>query len=125
MEFNSLVQEPYLNISAIDFFNLEMRSDNSEWDKFLEDILLLRYINFRYSFQYKNFEFLKVFANLFEGFFLVVKSEVGAELIHDFRQKLNSKTENTTLINEYANIINLSRALFIYIIQLLKDKGNF
>jgi hypothetical protein len=100
-----------------------MRSDNSEWDKFLEDILLLRYINFRYSFQYKNMEFLKVFANLFEGFFLVIKSEVGSELLHDFRQKLNSKTESTTLINEYVNIINLSRALFIYIIQLLKDKG--
>lgn len=124
MEFNSLIQEPYLNLSGIDFFNLEIRSDNSEWDKFLEDVLLLRYINFRYSFQYKNFEFLKIFANLFEGFFLVIKSDVGSELMHDFRQKLNNKNETSTFINEYSNVVNLSRALFIYIIQLLKDKGN-
>jgi hypothetical protein len=70
MEFNSFIQEPYFNLSGIDFFNLEIKNDNNEWEKFLDDVLLLRYINFRYSFQNRNFEFLKVFANLFEGFFL-------------------------------------------------------
>jgi hypothetical protein len=124
MEFNTLVQEPYLNLSGLDFFNLEIRNDNSEWDKFLEDVLLLRYINFRYSFQNRNYEFLKFFANLFEGFFLVIKSDIGCDLMHDLRMKLNNMSENTSYITEYTNIINLSRALFIYIIQLLKDKGN-
>ncbi len=70
MDLNSLSQSPYFDLSDLEFFNLNIRNDNSEWDKFLEDVLLLRFINFRYSFQYKNIEFMKVFVNLLEGFFL-------------------------------------------------------
>jgi hypothetical protein len=70
MEQSILKQEPLFNLSGLDFFNLSIRADNAEWDKFLEDILLLRYINFRYSFIYSNMEMVKYFLNLLEGFFL-------------------------------------------------------
>lgn len=70
MESNLACQDPLFNLSQIDFFNLSIKSDNLEWEKYLEDMLLLRFINFRFSFIYKNFEMMKYFLNLVEGNFL-------------------------------------------------------
>jgi hypothetical protein len=70
MDQNIFKQEPLFNLNGLEFFNLAMRPDNQEWDRFLEDVLLLRYLNFRHAFINKNTEMLKYFVNLLEGFFL-------------------------------------------------------
>jgi hypothetical protein len=70
MESNLTFQDPLFNLSSLDFFNLSIKSDNLEWEKYLEDMLLLRFINFRFAFIYQNFEMMKYFLNLVEGNFL-------------------------------------------------------
>jgi hypothetical protein len=70
MESNLSFQDPLFNLTRLDFFNLTIKSDNLEWEKYLEDMLLLRFINFRFSHIYKNFEMMKYFLNLVEGNFL-------------------------------------------------------
>lgn len=64
---NILKQDPLFNLTRLDFFNLSLKSDNLEWEKYTEEMLLLRYINFRYSFIYKNYEMLLYFLHLVEG----------------------------------------------------------
>jgi hypothetical protein len=70
MEQNIFYQDPLFNLKGLDFFNLSIKPENTEWDKFLEDVLLLRYINFRYAYIYKNMDMIKYYLNLLEGFFL-------------------------------------------------------
>jgi hypothetical protein len=70
MEGDLLNQEPLFNLTRLDFFNLALRSDNLEWEKYIDDMLLLRYIYFRYSHIHKNNEMLRYFLNLLEGNFL-------------------------------------------------------
>ena len=70
MEQDKLRQEPLFNLTKLDFFNLSIRSDNLEWEKYIEEMLLLRFINFRYSHIYKNYDMMKYFLNLVEGNFL-------------------------------------------------------
>ena len=31
------MQEPLFNLNQIEFFNLSLRPDNSEWEKYIED----------------------------------------------------------------------------------------
>jgi hypothetical protein len=70
MESNVLVQAPLFNLSRLDFFNLQMRSDNSEWEIFLEEFLHIRYLSFRQSYINKNMEMTIYYLNLLEGNFL-------------------------------------------------------
>ena len=65
-----LNQEPIFNLTNLEFFNLSLTSDNLEWEKFLDDMLLLRFYYFRLSFIMKNFELVAYFLNLLEGNFL-------------------------------------------------------
>ena len=67
---NILIQDPLFNLSRLDFFNLGLKPDNMEWEKFLEDMLLLRYTSFRFSFIEKNYESMLYFLTLLEGNFL-------------------------------------------------------
>jgi hypothetical protein len=67
---NIMQQEPLFNLTKLDFFGLKIKNDNLEWEKFSEEMLLLRYINFRYSFIYNNYEMMKYFIHLLEGNFL-------------------------------------------------------
>ena len=50
-----LNQEPIFNLTSLDFFNLSLTADNLEWEKFLEDMLFLRFYYFRLSFIEKNY----------------------------------------------------------------------
>ena len=52
------------------FFNLSIKPDNIEWIKYLEEMLLLRYINFRFCYIEKNYESMLYFLTLLEGNFL-------------------------------------------------------
>ena len=70
MNADIIQQDPLFNLSRLDFFNLTIKSDNLEWEKFTEEMLLLRYINFRYAHIYNNYEMMKYFLNLLEGNFL-------------------------------------------------------
>ncbi len=70
MEEDIKKQEPLFNLTSLDFFNLSIQSDNLELEKYIEDMLLLRYINFRYAHINKNYEMLLYFLNLVEGNFL-------------------------------------------------------
>ena len=70
MEFDLVKQDPLFNLSRLEFFNLSIKGDNLEWEKYLEDMLLLRFINFRFAHIYKNLEMMKYFLNLVEGNFL-------------------------------------------------------
>jgi len=67
---NILIQDPLFNLTRLDFFNLALKSDNLEWEKFLEDMLLLRYTSFRFCYIEKNFESILYFLTLLEGNFL-------------------------------------------------------
>jgi hypothetical protein len=70
MEHDKLRQDPLFNLSQLNFFNLGIKSDNLDWEKYLEDMLLLRFINLRYAHIYKNYDMMKYFLNLVEGNFL-------------------------------------------------------
>ena len=70
METSLFEQDPLFNLKRLDFFGLTIKSDNLEWEKYSEDMLLLRYINFRYSFIYRNYEMMQYFLHLVEGNFL-------------------------------------------------------
>jgi len=67
---NILLQDPLFNLTRLDFFNLSLKSDNLEWEKFLEDMLLLRYTSFRFCFIEKNADSMVYFLTLLEGNFL-------------------------------------------------------
>ena len=70
MNNDIMQQEPLFNLTKLDFFGLIIKNDNLEWEKFSEEMLLLRYINFRYAFIYNNYEMMKYFLHLLEGNFL-------------------------------------------------------
>lgn len=72
METSLLEQEPLFNLTKLDFFGLKIKSDNLEWEKYSEDMLLLRYINFRYAFINRNYEVMLYFLHLVEGNFLYI-----------------------------------------------------
>ena len=63
-------QDPLFNLSFLEFFNLQISEENLEWNKFIEDMLLLKFINIRYAHIYKNFDMILYFLNLVEGNFL-------------------------------------------------------
>lgn len=67
MENDIKNQEPLFNLTNLEFFNLSITEDNFLWDRYIEDMLLLRFINFRYAFLYKNKEMIFYFINLLEG----------------------------------------------------------
>jgi hypothetical protein len=67
---NILNQEPLFNLTKLDFFNLSLKPDNLEWEKFLEEMLLLRYSSFRLCFLQGNYESMLYFLTLLEGNFL-------------------------------------------------------
>ena len=70
MDNDLLIQEPLFNLTRLDFFNLALKSDNLEWEKYLEDMLLLRFYCFRLAYMHKNFDLFKSFLHLLEGNFL-------------------------------------------------------
>ena len=65
-----LKQDPLFNLSKLDFFNLNLNSENSNWEKFLDEMIGLRYFSFRLSCLQNNKEMMKYFLNLLEGNFL-------------------------------------------------------
>ena len=67
---NILIQEPLFNLSKLDFFNLGLKPENLEWEKFMEEMLLLRYTSFRFSYLQNNYESMLYFLTLLEGNFL-------------------------------------------------------
>lgn len=67
---NILVQEPLFNLSRLEFFNLTIKPENLEWEKYVEEMLLLRYISFRFSYLENNYESMLYFLTLLEGNFL-------------------------------------------------------
>jgi len=67
---NIFNQDPLFNISKLDFFNLSLKPENLEWEKFLEEMLLLRYSSFRFSYLQGNYESMLYFLTLLEGNFL-------------------------------------------------------
>jgi hypothetical protein len=70
MDSDVLKQEPLFNLTRLDFFNLAIKSDNQEWEKFIEEMTLLRFYCFRLGFVERNMDILKYFLNLVEGNFL-------------------------------------------------------
>jgi hypothetical protein len=70
MDNNILIQDPIFNLTKLEFFNLSFKSDNQEWDKFLEELLIQRFLNVRTSFQEKNLINFKHYIHLVEGNFL-------------------------------------------------------
>ncbi len=70
VDSNLLKQDPLFNLSKLEFFNLSLKSDNSYWDKFIEDMVGLRYFSFRLCSLHNNYDMMKYFLNLLEGNFL-------------------------------------------------------
>jgi hypothetical protein len=70
MEDEIKKQDPLFDLSFLEFFNLAIHGDNLEWDKYIEDMLLLRFINIRYAYINKNYDMILYFLNLIEGNFL-------------------------------------------------------
>lgn len=67
---NLLIQEPLFNLSRLEFFNLGINSENFEWEKYIEEMLILRFNSFRFSYLEKNYETMLYFLTLLEGNFL-------------------------------------------------------
>lgn len=65
-----LIQHPLFDLSYLDLFNLKIAHNNQEWDKFLDDTLLLRYSYMRICFQENNLHFFAYFLNFLEGSFM-------------------------------------------------------
>jgi len=61
------------------------------------------------------------FLNLLEGNFLIFRSELALDIIYVMRKKLMAGDHNLNL--EYIKIVNISRIVFYYIIQLVLDKS--
>lgn len=121
VEFNPLIQEPFFNLTYLDFFNLDLSKTSTEWEKFIEDFLLLRYYSFRTSFIEKNYDTMRYFLILVEGNFLVLKSELVSEILLVIKTKLENKDYNFK--KEYINFISLARIIIYFLIELLKEKG--
>jgi hypothetical protein len=121
MEFNPLIQEPFFNLSYLDFFGLDITKNNLEWEKFMEDFLLLRFYSFRTSFIEKNYDTMKYFLILVEGNFLVLKSDLVSEILLIIKTKLENKDFNFK--KEYINFVSLARIIIYFLTELLKEKG--
>jgi len=65
-----LNQEPLFNLTNLEFFNLSLESENLEWEKFIDEMLHLRFHYFRICFIEKNYELTSYFLNLLEGNFM-------------------------------------------------------
>jgi hypothetical protein len=72
MDIDILKQDPIFNLTRLDFFNLGMTPNNTEWEKYIEDMLLLRFYCFRLCYVERNYDMLKYFLNLLEGNFLYI-----------------------------------------------------
>lgn len=121
MDFNVLIQDPIFNLSYLDFFGLELNKNNLEWDKFMEEFLLLRFYSFRTSFIEKNYDTMKYFLILVEGNFLVLKSELVSEILLVIKTKLENHDYNFK--KEYIHFISLARIIIYFLTELLKEKG--
>ena len=121
MDFNPLIQEPIFNLSYLDFFGLDLNKNNLDWDKFMEDFLLLRFYSFRTSFIEKNYDTMKYFLILVEGNFLVLKSDLISEIVLLMKTKLENHDYNFK--KEYINFVSLARIIIYFLTELLKEKG--
>jgi len=70
VDSNLLKQDPLFNLSKLEFFNFSLKSDNSNWEKFIEEMVGLRYFSFRLCNLHNNYDMMKYFLNLLEGNFL-------------------------------------------------------
>ena len=71
MSNNQLInQSPLFDLSHVDFFNLQIKSDNKEWENFFEEMLLFQYYNFRNSHINNNIDAMLYFLHLVEGKFM-------------------------------------------------------
>ena len=121
MDFNPLIQEPIFNLSYLNFFGLDLNKNNLDWDKFMEDFLLLRFYSFRTSFIEKNYDTMKYFLILVEGNFLVLKSDLISEILLLMKTKLENHDYNFK--KEYINFVSLARIIIYFLTELLKEKG--
>ncbi len=62
-----LSQDPIFDLSSVNFFGLTFTAENQEWEKFIDDLLLLRFSYFRICYIEGNIEFINYFLNLLEG----------------------------------------------------------
>lgn len=68
---NSLInQSPLFNLTHCEFFGLSLKADNFEWDKFIEDMLLIKYYSFRMGHRYSDKDTMIYFLHLLEGKFM-------------------------------------------------------
>lgn len=121
-------QTPLLNFNFLDLFDLKINPKCNDWDKFLEDFLLIRYNYFRSSFQAENVDFVSFFLNLVEGNFLVLKSDLVCESLSNMKRVLMDETIDSTrkmqeMIPDYLQVVNLGRIVIVYLIMSLYNVG--
>ena len=116
-------QTPLFNYSYLEYFDLKINTKCNEWDKFLEEFLLLRFVYFRDSFQKENLDFFAYFTNLLEGSFLILKSDLINDCIYNIKSELLSLNMDSIklqrILPEYLQIINLGRIIIVHLIKTL------
>jgi len=122
-----LVQAPLFDLSYLDLFDLKINNKNvSDWDRFLDEFLLLRFLYFRNSFQEGNIEFISYFTNLLEGSFLILKSDIINECMFNIKTILTSNEADSIklkkIIPDYLQIVNLGRIIIVHLIKTLYSK---
>lgn len=70
MDKSLVNQFPIFNLTNVDFFGLSLKSDNSEWEKFIEDMLIFKYYYFRESHRYNDRDSMTYFLFFLEGKFM-------------------------------------------------------
>lgn len=125
---SELSQPPLFDFKYLKYFNMSFEN-STDWNKFLEEFLIVRYINFRSNFQKENLYYIAFFANLIEGNFLMFKCDIINEAICNMKRTLSSddislkKMQSLTV--DYLQIVNFGRIVIIQLIKnLFKNKIN-
>lgn len=124
MSKQSLSQPPLFDYTYLDLFDMKINSRSSnDWDRFLEEFLIVRFLSFRQSFQNENFEFLCYFSNLLESSFIILKSDLLNNTMYNIKTILLSNDPDSIKLNklliEYLHIVNFGRIVIVHLISTL------
>ena len=124
---SEISQPPLFDFSYLEYFDLKFTSSASDWDRFLEEFLIVRYAYFRDCFQKNNINFFTFFLNLLEGNFLILKCDLINDAFCSLKRNLLSdeidskKLENA--IPDYLQIVNIGRIVIVHLIKTLYKAG--
>ena len=118
-------QTPLFNLNYLELFGLKINSKCNEWDKFLDDFLMLRYLTMRTAFVEGYIESFSYFLFLVEGNFLMLKCDLISQSVINIKRILCTEKDDNIkmklIVPDYLQLVNLGRIVFVFLIQTLYD----